>query len=287
MPLIDTMTLNGAAISQQIRGSITDAQIQTTTGQVSQFSFTVVDEGWRYLDAGLFELGTSVSIGDYSLHIAARSSADVSGVEALKLDCRPNSVRALKNRRGTRVMSNVSPSDFVAVECRAVGANYVVQPSGRRKNVSRDVPAKGQQETTTPPSSWTTFSRLASEEGFVTFEAANIIYFGRPTWLQQWARNNYGDLTVVYGAGENNPNGLLGIPDVHETLDDPKKTADGSLRGSMRTQVFVPRGIVYQGMSRLSISMMISSVTIDAMDDGAPIDFQAEIPINPTPNPPQ
>src|SRR6185369_7719690 len=285
MALTDSMTLNGAPIYNTIvRNNMVEASLSMTTTQVSQLTITWTDPGWSMLESGQFNLGKNVDLPGFALEIAAVSSVDVDGTAGCSVDCRPRSVRALENRQGARVMTNVSASEFVQSECAAVGVASFVQSSARRRQVARDMPTPGQQEKTNPPSSWTTFSRLANEEGFIVFEAAGTVYFGRPSWLLSRTVTN---AFLTYGASSSDPWKAMALPECHITEDDVAKTVSGELSGERGPYVRCPFGLVVSGMSsRFNGGYMLTSVTIDAMNDSSNVQIQGGTPVDPIPQPP-
>ena len=283
MALIDSLKVNGSTASSLVREALVSADIDMSTSQVSQLTMKFSDVGWPLLSSGLFNKGNSVDLPGFPMLVSAIDTTEVGGAAGFSIDCRPRSVQALKYRRGARVMANVSPSEFVISECKAVGVSYVVQPSARRTQVARDVPQPGQQETTTPPSSWTTFSRLANEEGFIIFEAAGTIYFGRPSYFISIATEN---VFVTYGAGETDPWKAMGLPDCHSSLDDTAVTVSAELAGSQGPLVRCPKRLVLGGMSIFNGAYMITNVGLDAMNDSSNVSVSAGTPIDPHPNPP-
>lgn len=178
----------GAKIKRDVRKFMIDSTLDSSIDQVTQIDITFLDPGLEKMASGLYKPKIPVAYEDYRLEVAAVNIDEQSTKEKVTVSCRPRIVRKLKNRRGKKVMRNTSPSDFVKAECKAVGAKFVVQPSAKRRQIARDVKAAGESQreersTDTVPSSWTTFQRLADDIGYIVFESAGIIYFGKPSWL--------------------------------------------------------------------------------------------------------
>jgi cell wall-associated NlpC family hydrolase len=205
---IGNIYVMGQKLKSNLREAITSAKISGSFDQVTQLTLNVVDPGFRVLHSGVFAMGTPVRYQDLSFVIASQTTQTIGGVEGLEIICRPKTVSDLKRRRGAKVMSSVSPSEFVVAECKAVGAKYHVQNSARRAQVARDVPiSKERYSAASAPSSWTTFQRLAQELGYICFEVAGVIHFGKPSYFAalskktpsprvHWTDSHYGDSRI-------------------------------------------------------------------------------------------
>lgn len=178
-----------------------DAKVSLTMDQVSQITLKFQDPDLRLLRSAVIDLDARVDFSDFDMLVASIGTEETDPAnEVTRIDARPATVRRLKNRRGKKVMKKVSPSQFVIRECKAAKLRYVVQSSGRRKSVSRDVKKGGQQFLSEDaPSSWSTFQRLAGELKFVCFESEGVVYFGRPSWLLRRTMNS--PVIVNYKAG--------------------------------------------------------------------------------------
>lgn len=173
--------------SKNRRIDITENVIDGTLVQgiqaVTELTLNIDDPEWGFLREHAFAIGTQVRYKDEKLRVASLETGNGGGEGGITLMCRPEAVRRLKNRKGSLVMRGVSPSDFVEAECKAVGVPVIAQSSANRKSVNRDIPKDNESEINEPPSSWTTFARLADEVGFYLFESGGTVYFGKPSWL--------------------------------------------------------------------------------------------------------
>jgi cell wall-associated NlpC family hydrolase len=178
----------GRKLKSDERDALLRAEMSMTMEQVSQLDMVFHDPEFKHLGKNIFEPDIPVKFEDYFLDVASVEVGGEQGQPVVGVRCRPRLVRRLKKRTGTKVLKDASPSDFVKSECEALGAKYVVQDSPERNQVARDTKReKGDPE---PPSSWTTFKRLAAEVGFVCFEAGNVIYFAKPSWLLERGKDN-------------------------------------------------------------------------------------------------
>lgn len=284
MALADALKIGGRTITAVQRRGLVAADISMSTSQVSQLTLKFSDVGFSLLASGSFNIGTSIDLVDFPMLVSAIDTEDRGGAPGFTLQCRPRSVRALKDRRGERVLANASASDFVVAECRAVNVPCVVQPCAKRAQVMRDTQDPGQEETDNPPSSWSTFSRLAGEEGFIIFEAAGTIYFGRPTYLLGLTKTN---VFMTYGAPSTDPWMAMELPKCHKTLDDVEITVEGQLRGDRQPYVRCGNRLILGGMtSMFNGNYLIKQVDINGMNDEDSVAVSAGTPIDPHPNPP-
>lgn len=285
MALVDAVTILGSRPTRNVREAITSATLSGSLTEVTQLEMTLIDPDWKLLEAGYFGLNMRVEVNEFKLEISNIETGADGSVETTTLKCRPIVVRRLKDRRGPRVMRNVSPSEFVIAECKAVGAGYVVQPSARRKQVARDVPQKGEQEVAVPPSSWTTFQRLARELGFIVFESCGVIYFGQPTWLMN--SGAMPTVEVAYNAPENDPRRPLSVPKCVWTRDEPAKTMSTLMLIQSASQFRPGKRLILSGVPQFNGSYIMSSFSVGLLDPVPTADISAATPVNPKPQPPK
>lgn len=187
---------HGSRLQGDLAEAVTDASFSWATDAITQLSLTITDPGFEIFRTGLLTKGVAVLYRepkdgvypgfDISLRVVSvQLDGGAAGTGGLRVVARSEGVWKLKKRRGPKVMKKSSPTDFVESECKAAGLKVVAQPSTKRGQVARDVAGKGQEETggADKASSWTTFQRLARELGYLCFEFADTVYFGKPTWL--------------------------------------------------------------------------------------------------------
>lgn len=185
------LVLRRGTKSIDVADHLLDSTISGGVSAVSEITLELEDPGWRLMTTGLIVVGSTV----FDWHIFKTSLAAIemtggnTGHGGMRLSFRSRWVRNLKKRQGPTggTQRNVSASTYVASECRAVGITPYVQPdSPVRKQISRDVPKAGEPVTAGAeyPSAWTTFQRLAREEGYIMFEYAGFLYFGTPQWCR-------------------------------------------------------------------------------------------------------
>lgn len=285
MALIDNVLLMGSSLSTQIRDALVSASLSGSLTQVTQLEMKLADPGWTILNSGLIKQAMTMNLHDFSLEISNIETGDDSGTETLTLKARPVVFRNLKNRRGPRVMKRVSPSQFVISECQAVHAASLVESSAVRPQVARDVPQKGDQETAdNPSSSWTTFSRLADELGYIVFESCNQIYFGKPSFFV----SRLPTVDVYYKTGTSDPNKLsLTTPTCSRSEDSPAIQIDNVELPTNSTSAIRPGyNLVLHNVPTFSGQYMVDSFSIDLADPIQRVSISAATPLNKKPSPP-
>lgn len=204
-------------IAEWITGSTFSAGVD----QVTEIETVIADPALQRIGAaGIFVVGdTHVTWAE--IHEMVLSAVEVSGGEAgtgqARLQWRPLLVRNLKRARGPHVLRGVSASQYVVAATKAAGGQAIAQETARRTQIARDVPkdAEPPPEGANYPSDWTTFQRLAREEGFIIFEYAGIVYFGRPSWVR--TRRMERNVVRWYGGTEENQS--IGFPTVRKSED--------------------------------------------------------------------
>lgn len=276
---VDDIIFFGRKFTAETEDALTTATLSLTYDQVSQIEFVFADKNFEELSKGIYEPGIPCRYGDrYMMEVGAVDVAGDSGVPTLTVRCRPRVVRRLKNRRGHKVMKHASPTEFVRSECKAVGADFVGQDSAKRKQVMRDV--KKDKSQVEPPSSWTTFQRLAGECGFVLFEANNTIYFGKPSWFLDQFKDH--PLQVNYGKGDPVTR-TLGIPRCTRSEDtkDKEVTIDFEMEWNQHTRKFRPgRAVKFEGVPTYNGYYLIKSVTVSMIRPKSVV-VQVGTPVDP------
>ena len=235
--------------------NVRSADMSMSTTQTIEMSIEVDDPGWAYFNKWNLQLDTRVNYQDLALTIASIETNEGDGQGGFTIRARPHYVRRLKRRRGTMVLKKVSPSDFVASECRAIGAKYVVQPSSKRSSVARDTPPKG-TKSGDDYSSWSTFTRLASEVGFLCFEVGGTVYFGRPSWFAK----RMPKIKVRWG-GHDDKIDAVKIPVCSRSLDDDGRATINVEVPAERSREFRPGYLLsLSGVPRFSGTYFITNV---------------------------
>lgn len=276
---VDYVYIRGGGLARNVVNSITSASMSGSMSEVTQMDIKLTDPKWRILDSGLFSINASVDVEDFKMEVASISIGADQDVENVTVKCRPRVVRKLKNRRGARVMKNVSPSQFVISECRAVGAKYHVQGSAKRKQVARDVPKKGSQEVDSPPSSWTTFKRLADELGYVCFETAGTVFFGRPSWLISSGGSAF--LSYRYKSGKDDDYRTYSAVTADRSADSPGQTVRFDVHTPTLTRIRTGSRFHLSGVPTFETNYLVTAFDIDLMDRAQLVSVTGGVAMNP------
>lgn len=188
--------------------------ISRTTSEISELVVSIDDPDFALVERYGKPLGASVNTMSLRYIVDSMDLDSGGGRGGMTLNCRPKTVRDLKNRRGAFVMNNVSPTQWVEREVKAVGGKFVGQPSPRRARVAREVTSNSNDEK---PSSWTTMRSLAESLGYWLYEDGGVYYFGKPTWLI----NNVGRMSVNYKHSDQSLRPTT-LPTMSASMDEPK-----------------------------------------------------------------
>jgi hypothetical protein len=273
--------LNGTWYAE-LSEAVINADLSMSVGQVSNLSLSVDDPGWNFYAKHHVPLETYVNFEELRFSIASIELNAGGGEGGFSMECRPRSVRHLKNLRGKRVIRNVSPSQYVIEECKSAGVGYKVQPTSRRTSVSRDVPEPG-EKSGEDKSAWSTINRLASEVGFLAFEVGGTIFFGEPTWFIK----NMPRVKVSWSATTEDGYNATQMPVVSQSLDDNSRHKVSVQVPIERANDFRPGyGMQLTGVPRFTHIYFITDVDFPLAGPGD-VSVTAETPFDPTPNPPQ
>lgn len=275
---VDQIYLLGTKFNTEVRQGIIRAEFSASTDQTSQISMTIIDRGFKLLKAGMIADHMRTDFIGFWMEIASIGTGDSGGAETLELRMRPKGVRALMERTGSYVVHNASPTQFLAAECKAVGLGFKGQSSGLRNQVSRDVPV-GDVEGQRPPSSWTTFQRLAQELGYLMFEFKNVVYFGKPSWL---IKNTGSPVVTRYAPGKSAIDTTMTIPACSRSDDDPDGTRVSVVLPSWRIPNIGPGRLQrLVGVPTFDADYMVNSITFDMLQPNSVVTVDAQKPIDP------
>jgi hypothetical protein len=175
----------------------------------------------------------------------------------------------------------VSPTEYLRLQAKQVGLKFVGEESAMYPLIGPVM----NEETKQLETLWDVAVRLAREVGFIVFEAAGTLYFGRPTWLV--ART---DRLKVEWAGAKTSGSVLGVPTCRRTGDDPQTnataTVDVTLAPSLGEKARPGMALDLSGVPTFNGRYIITRVSIPLADDAA-IGVSAAVPENPEPDPPE
>lgn len=284
--------VRGASLRLEVQEAVTDANLSWGTDEATQLSMTLADPEFAIWRTGQFAKDTLVvyrepPMPDIRLRIASLTlDAGPAGTGGFTMNARSEARWKLMQRQGPLVMPRVSPSRFVEEECRAAGLKAVVQPSVSRTQVARDVPKQGESSRgAQKPSSWTTFQRLAGEEGFYLFEFGGVIYFGKPSWLIAQAEAIPVLLPIAKGVDERFA--ALNLPTISmsEDAEVPVEISGLELPKTRFGECRPGRAVHLRGLHPFIAKFLITQMAMPLLGPGA-IDLSASTPVDPPPQPP-
>lgn len=277
LPSAEDVLFRGRKITRDLSQQISNMTLELGIDQVTELTIGIEDPLFETLKSGVFDLNTPVTYRDLKLMVAVVETSSGGGLGGITVRCRPSVVNKLKKRRGSKVLIQISPSTFVQSECKAVKAPFTIQKSPKRGHVARDLPQKGETyDEADYPSSWTTFRRLADELGYVMYEVAGHIYFGKPTWIvaqkpkvnvQWYSENGTEPLTIP------NFRHSIDSTDVELSLELPLERASECIPG---------HGLVISGFPTFSGTYMITQVSYPLVGSGT-VSVTASTVKNPEP----
>ena len=185
-PQLQDVFVRGKKLDDDLIGRIFSADLEMSTTEISELTFTIDDPDFRTLDKGIFDPKTPVTYRGLHLYVAVIETNDGGGLGGLTVRCRPLAVKKLKELQGKRVAKDITPGAYVISECKLakVAQTPLVQQLKKKNKIARDKKESGvDYDPASEPSAWTTIQRLASEEGAILYEVGGRIYFAKPTWL--------------------------------------------------------------------------------------------------------
>ena len=282
---IKRLRILGAKIKQNVAEAVTELSLDFSTDMVTELGLTVSDPGFKITKTRIFEEGTTLDFGELRFTmISVELMPGPSKMGAVRVRCHPTAAYRLRTLTGSNVMRDVSPTAYLAEECKTVGLAFVGQPSQKRNKVERDVheigePISEEQTIDEQPSAWTTAQRLAKELGYIVFESGGTLYFGKPSWIV----NKIETVRV----------GWLGVPERIQMLGPPtaKRTI---MRASRRAEItftvpwdrandFRPGyAVQMEGVPMFKGTYICTRVRLDA-GRGRPVQVTCATPIDPVP----
>lgn len=272
-----------ARLPRDMAELVTAASLSLSTSQTSQLQLTFADPQLALIAQGYLPKRTQLSYAGLALEVAVREIVSIgggAGAPGLQITARATAVQRLKRRIGPRVWAGLSYTQWLHSEATAVGARFVGQPSPRQAHVIRKADKGSPAE-----SSWDTATRGAGELGFIVFEAAGVVYFGRPSWIVATQPRH-----VVHWAGNGaaaHPQ-LLGVPSVRDSDDDRSNGLTGTLTATIALAETLPpgHGLSLTGLGPFSAApFLITDLTVDLLNQATANTVSYATPVDPAPQP--
>lgn len=267
----------GGKLSANVAERVIDGAVELTSSEATQLTLRLVDDAdLNVLGSGLFAAGTPtkagsrLNYGGLRLEVRAVEIAPRGSDHTLTVTARSLGISKLKRARGARVWRNLTPTQAARQLAKEAGLGFVGQSSGKRTSIAR----KGGEEVET---SWDLLTRLASELQFIVYEAAGVLYFGKPTWLVEEL-----DPYRLRWKGAATGSHVDALPTCRRSGDDPKALATiaAALRGDDAEDLTPGHALALSGVPTFEGRYLIDRITIPLVE-GAPIDLSAITPIDP------
>lgn len=193
--------LTGKGLWADVEDAVIAGRLSTSSSETTLLELTLEDPGHMILASRVLDADTFVLWGDLTVQLATlEATAGSSGRGGLVAGFSAADVNTLRERKGPILLANTSTSELVAVMAHTVGLKVVAQQThqraalwvlGYRPDPPKTVDPVTGEETTDPNAAagqeaetwWDAIARFAKEEGFLAFECAGVLYYGKPSWL--------------------------------------------------------------------------------------------------------
>lgn len=286
--VIPELTFRGGKLVGKVAEAVIGIpSLDLSVDAVSELKLSLSDPRFELLGSGLFATGTAVDWLDLALELAVVETGGT-GSPTLDLTARSRGAQALKRAKGALVVRNMSPTAFAEAQAKAVGLGFAGEASAIRPSIARAEPEPGAGE---PESSWDVIQGLAAELGFVAFEAAGRLLFGRPSWLIRHAAAAGTDWTVRYAPtgelkGDAKLLEVIGIPTCRRSANAKDTTVDVSVVRAGGLKVRPGDKATLAGVPTFDGDYLVKSVNID-LDALTPVGLSLAVPYDPPPQPPE
>lgn len=273
----------GAKLKGDVAEAVTSAALSLSASEVTQLTITVADDPkLTLLRSGLFTPGTPSKRGSHlayrnlNLEVRALEVGPLGDGALLTVTARSAGAMALRRRKGPLVRKDLSPTQFAALEAKAVGLKFVGEQTAKRKAIARKTGKEAE-------SSWDTLQRLAEEVGYYCFEVAGTLYFARPTYLVKTQER----VRVAWKRGRTD-DALDELPTCRRSGDDKAKVAqiDAKLRGDLGDQALPGMALVLDNVPSFAGRYLITGVNLN-LAEGEAASVSAVTAENPEPQPPE
>lgn len=271
---IGNVLVYGARLKANVVENVLRAELSLSSSEVTQLTLSIrEDEAFTLTKSGLFyaggltTAGSKINYQDLELEVRAVELAPRGTDHALTVTARSWGAGILRRQRGKRVRHKISPTSYAALAAKSAGLKFLGEASAKRKAIPRQ---SGESE-------WQTLQRLAGELGYVCFEAAGVLYFGRPTYLIARTKQ-----VPVNWRGKSTDQSVDALPTCRRSGDDAKGLATVSvpMRGPIAETVRPGMGLPLTGIPQFEARYMVTAVTM-SLADGTPVTVDAATAINP------
>ncbi|HVL33897.1 MAG TPA: M23 family metallopeptidase [Actinomycetota bacterium] len=225
---IDQLKIGGRTLGRELLEMlIGEPVLEYTMDGVSQLTFKLSDPTLAVLK--LMKEGARVQFDALTAELAAVDLADEDGTPVITCKARALGPQKLRDRTGALVRKNTSWTTFAQSEAASVGMGFIGQSSPKQTIIERKKAANAGEKD---ESSWDAIQRGAGEVGFIAFEAENILYFGKPSWLVA----RHPAVILRYPTARAGELQIVSIPELRRTKNNDAEPKSGSVS-------FIPSGL--------------------------------------------
>lgn len=278
-PRLERILVNSGKLRTDVVDAVLSAKLSLATAEASQLTLTVDDPGLRIARSRIFHGRPPVDYGPLRLEVAGLEvGPGASGNGGLTVTCRPRGIGALKRQRGPLLTNNQSPSEVAAYWARRVGLKFVGQQSPRRPSVF----VAGANGDTKAETVWAAIQRWAQELGFIAYEAAGVLYFGKPTWLMATLPPR----GVKWAGAATDPR-IITIPQARRS-DDSTEGVEVSftVHPDLAETWLAGCLIALEGIPSFDSWYLLTGIEVDLADPASMAAISAATPVDPEPQPP-
>lgn len=273
---LGAVLVNGAKIHGDLLEKVTAASLALSTQEVSTLTLTIADADVALLRRDVFAKRQPVDAAGLKLQVESRSIVDVGGLPGLQATCWPRVIARLRALKGTDVRHRLSPTTYIGMDVRSAGGAFVGQPSPSRSTIVRV------HDSSTNETAFDVHVRLAAELGFDYFEAAGVVYFGKPSWLVRRL-----PAVPIRWDGRRTDGRLWQVPTMRDSDADNSTGTTGTLVGapSLLEQAVPGRAVSLRGLGSYDGLYLATGLSMD-LDGVTAATVEIAQPVDPVPQPP-
>lgn len=189
--------LGGLALRGEVGDAVVGGKVDLTSDEVSEVELEFNDPQLTRLSVGRLSVGTPLDLLDLHFTVVKLDVIQGPADPHLRLIAHPTG--AVRMREGVPgPAKNLSPTDYMAMLARAVGLEFLGEPSGVRADIGPNTikDKRGRVTDSRLETAWEIGKRLAAELGFLAFEAAGTYHFASAARLVDSGRTRH----VFWGA---------------------------------------------------------------------------------------
>jgi hypothetical protein len=273
--------INGDALAADVAKSIIGVpSLSMSVTQITQVTVVVHDPDFALLKSGVLSIRAPVSFDDEQMELSVIETGGTV-TPSLTLKARSRGPQRLKDDKGAKVFSGLSPTDLARQSATAAGMGFRGQPSPSRPTMSRvGATAQGGEDQ----SQWDLLRDLAAQEGFLMFDVSNVLHFGKPTWFVANPSRLWRLVFPSPSGAEVEDLFSLNVPQCRRSANDEDEAVSTTVSVPWEAGSLMRPGQVLRlaGVPTFDADYIIDSVDVP-LDGSSPVDVSASTPVDPEP----